>query len=80
MDSMEHIISSTGIRLRSRVKLKPLSKSWREGGSSLSEERFIIVDGKVLEEGGARERQLLVMELRSSKEDGLLKLDIESTL
>jgi hypothetical protein len=43
MDSMEQIISSMGIRLGDKVKLKLFSRSWRVEGSKLIENKFIIV-------------------------------------
>ena len=55
MDSIEKIISSMGILLRAKEKLNPLSRSWRVGRSNLNEERFIIVEGLELREGGGGE-------------------------
>ena len=52
-------MSSAWIRLGVREKLKPFSRRRRVGGSRLSEERLMTVDGLGLEEGGAREERFL---------------------
>jgi hypothetical protein len=57
MDSMEQIMSSTGIWLGAKAKLNPFSRSWVVGRSSLSEERLMKVEGLGKEELGALEEQ-----------------------
>jgi hypothetical protein len=42
---MEQIISSMGMCLGAKVKLNPLSRSWRVGGSKFTEDRFMTVEG-----------------------------------
>jgi hypothetical protein len=66
---MEQMISSIGIRLGFRDKLNPFSRSWRVGESKIREEILIIVEGRVMEEGG-RERLLSLM-LKFPKGDKL---------
>jgi len=44
-----------GDALTGKEKLNPLPRSWRVGRSNLNEERFIIVEGLELREGGGGE-------------------------